>query len=96
LAQDKTQYAWEHFQDYLNVIIHEDNSPYNFFDTLVRIFKAFHILDQRSIWNQQLLFVFYFKTSTTNNGMVEVTKWANKLSVVSIDDIHVTNFKIEN
>jgi hypothetical protein len=40
--------------------------------------------------------VFFKKTSTTNNGMVEVTKWANKLLVVSIDDIHVTNLKIEN
>jgi hypothetical protein len=50
--QDKTKYAWEHFQDYLNVIVHEDNSPYNFFDTLVKIFKAFHILDQGAFGNK--------------------------------------------
>jgi hypothetical protein len=40
--------------------------------------------------------MIYKKYSTTNNGRVEVTKWANKLLVVSIDDIHVTNLKIEN
>ncbi len=40
--------------------------------------------------------MIYKKSSRTNNGMVEVTKWANKLLVVSIDDIHVTNLKIEN
>ncbi len=53
LAQDKTQYAWEHFQDYLNVIVHEYNSPYTFFDTLPKHFKAFHILD---IWKQKCFF----------------------------------------
>jgi hypothetical protein len=54
LAQDKTQYTWEHFQDYLNVIVHEDNSPYTFFDTLVRMFKAFHILDQGAFGNKNV------------------------------------------
>jgi hypothetical protein len=57
LAQDKTQYAWEHFQDYLNVIVHENNSPYNIFDTLMRIFKAFHILDQGAFRIRSVFFL---------------------------------------
>jgi hypothetical protein len=55
LAQDKTQYTREHFQDYLNVIAHEDNSPYTIFNTLVRIFKTFHILDQGGFGNKSVL-----------------------------------------
>jgi hypothetical protein len=58
LAQDKTQYTREHFQDYLNVIVHEDNSPYNFFNTLAIIFKTFHILDQGTFG---IISVFYKK-----------------------------------
>jgi hypothetical protein len=38
---------------------------------------------------------FERKTSSTCNGIMEVTKHGNKMLVASIDEIHTMNSKIE-